>query len=282
MLMINNKSISHLVFANVLFFVTLAVLSAQSELIMSLPADSIKKMTGKDTADILAVIRNDSIVKIIVPADETPTAEDVDGNSYSIVKIGSQFWMAENLRTTRFNDGTKILLVENVSKWSGISSPAYCWYNNEEMQYKHNFGALYNWYAVQTGKLCPAGWHIPDDEEWKQLENSIGLSRSLTDSVGFRGTNEAAKLKNVTYHFWWRTDVEKATNESGYSALPGGGRSGSLGTFHGMPEATGWWSSTEYYSSTAWMRGLYNSSNTIMRFPNYKKDGLSVRCIKDE
>jgi uncharacterized protein (TIGR02145 family) len=257
----------------------ITALNAQSDFLISLPADSIKKITGTDTTDALAIIQNNSIVKIILPHNDWPDVVDADDNHYSVIKIGEQCWMAENLRTTKFNDGTNISLVEDVSKWSDMSSPAYCWYNNDQVQNKRDFGALYNWYTIESGKLCPLGWHIPTDEEWKQLEISIGMSNSLVDSVGYRGTNEAAKLKTYP-DLWWDIDIQEATNESGFSAIPGGVRSGYDGRFYGVNKGTEWWTSTEYKFS-AWMRGIINSSNEIRRYPDRKKDGRSVRCVKD-
>lgn len=217
---------------------------------------------------------------IIIPFEEPPIALDADSNYYAVIKIGKNWWMAENLRTTRFNDGDFIYLIEDFSKWSDTTSPAYCWYFNNEAEYKNEFGALYNWYAVETKKLCPPGWHIPTDEEWWQLENFIGMSPDLANTVGFRGINEAKKLKKYS-ELWWDKEVQEATNESGFSAIPSGARSGYNGIFSVLYKGTGWWSSTEYKASMAWMRGINNSGNTIMRLPNSKNDGLSVRCIKD-
>jgi hypothetical protein len=97
---------------------------------------------------------------------QTEIIKDIDGNSYETIKIRDQVWMIENLKTTRLNDGTPIPLVQNSLVWKQTLNPAYCWYNNDEKVNKESFRALYNWYAVETGKLCPAGWHVPSDKVW--------------------------------------------------------------------------------------------------------------------
>ncbi len=99
---------------------------------------------------------------------------DKNNNNYTVVKIGNQTWMAENLKTTRFNDGTPIPLVSDNTTWSTLSTPGYCWYNNDSVNFKDFGGALYNWYAVNTAKLAPPGWHVPTDAEWTTLTNYVG------------------------------------------------------------------------------------------------------------
>ncbi|MGB4293792.1 MAG: FISUMP domain-containing protein, partial [Bacteroidales bacterium] len=97
---------------------------------------------------------------------------DVDGNRYKVIMIGNQLWMAENLRTTKYNDGTPIPLVTDNTAWSNLTSPGYCWYDNNSTN-KDTYGALYNWYTVNTGKLCPSGWHVPSDDEWTIMQNYL-------------------------------------------------------------------------------------------------------------
>ena len=99
---------------------------------------------------------------------------DVDGNMYKTTQIGTQLWTAENLKTTKFNDGTPISNVTDNTKWESLSTPGYCWYNNDEATYKGTYGALYNWYAVKTDKLCPSGWHVPSNDEWNTLITYLG------------------------------------------------------------------------------------------------------------
>jgi hypothetical protein len=118
-------------------------------------------------------VEKTKIVEIIKP-EITDKIKDIDGNEYGIVTIGNQIWMAENLRTTKFNDGTPIPLVTNHEAWYKLNSPGYCWYDNDEKKYRDVYGALYNWYAVNTGKLCPKGWHVPSDAEWTELITFLG------------------------------------------------------------------------------------------------------------
>jgi uncharacterized protein (TIGR02145 family) len=134
---------------------------------------------------------------------------DIEGNDYTTVTIGTQTWMGENLKTTKLTDGESIPKITENAAWPNLATPAYCWYNNDETAHKKIYGALYNWYTVNTGKLCPTGWHIPSDDEWKTM-------------IAFLGGAEAGnKLQEVgTTH--WTTQNEGATNKSGFTALPGG------------------------------------------------------------
>jgi uncharacterized protein (TIGR02145 family) len=125
--------------------------------------------------------------------DSIPVTDE-DGNIYKTVKIGTQIWMAENLRTTLYNDGTPITNVTGNSQWAACSSPAYSWYNDDE-SYKEIYGAIYNWYTVNTGKLCPEGWKVPTDEEYNILEQYLGVPSDNIDDWGWRGTNEGVEMK---------------------------------------------------------------------------------------
>jgi hypothetical protein len=102
--------------------------------------------------------------------DTTTTLEDIDGNVYETVTIGTQVWMTENLKTTHFNDGSAIPLVTVGTEWESLSTPGYCWYDNDAAAYGDTYGALYNWHTVNTGMLCPAGWHVPTDADWEELQ----------------------------------------------------------------------------------------------------------------
>ncbi|MFN8240261.1 MAG: FISUMP domain-containing protein [Bacteroidales bacterium] len=144
-------------------------------------------------------------------------AVDVDGNVYKTVTIGQQTWFSENLRTTKLNDGQAIPLVTANTAWNNLSTPGYCWYNNNQAQYAVNYGALYNWYAVGTNKLCPAGWHVASDNDFKILEKSLGMSESEADAIGFRGINEASKLAGVPD--LWNTGALKSNAVFGQAAL---------------------------------------------------------------
>jgi hypothetical protein len=134
---------------------------------------------------------------------QTEILTDIDGNTYHTIKIREQVWMVENLKTTKFNDGTLIPLVSDSEVWGKISHPAYCWYNNDEKTNKNNYGALYNWFAVETGKLCPIGWHVPSDKVW--LEKAILPG-------GNRDENGAYWYLNYISYYW--TSTECSTTEA--------------------------------------------------------------------
>jgi len=196
------------------------------------------------------------------------TVTDYDGNVYPTVTIGTQTWMAENLKTTKYNDGTAIPLVTNSTEWSNLTTPGYCWYNNDEASYKNTYGALYNWYTVNTEKLCPTGWHVPTDSEWVTLTDYLG-------GISVAG----GKLKETgTTH--WKNPNTGATNESGFTALPGGYRSND-GAFDDVGYYGSWWSSTEYSTTNAYSRRLYYNYAYFYRLYYNKKLGYSVRCVRD-
>lgn len=196
---------------------------------------------------------------------------DVDGNVYQTIGIGDQVWMAEDLKTTRFNDGTPIPRVENYDEWAGLTLPAYSWYNNDSM-YREEFGALYNYYAVESGKLCPEGWHVPSDEDWISLETSLG---------GVWNAGGALKEAGTAH---WKTPNTGASNKSGFTALPGGYRSYN-GTFNWMRTYGLWWSATEksWYGGPPKViyRDLRYDGQDIRRDISEKNSGLLVRCIKN-
>jgi uncharacterized protein (TIGR02145 family) len=217
--------------------------------------------------------RIDKLERIIYPPDTA--VQDIDSNIYKVITIGDQEWMAEDLRTTKYNDGTAIANVTDAAEWVSLSSPAYCWYMNDETHKIPN-GALYNWYAVNTEKLCPVGWHVPGDSEWKTLEMALGMSKNDADQDGWRGTNEGTKIKNTT---GWVSG--SGTNESGFSAIAGGLRDWDDAAFYWLGYYSHWWSSTEGDSYTAWDRDVSYTSTSIFRYPNNKNYGMSVRCIKN-
>jgi len=199
--------------------------------------------------------------------DPSPTMTDIEGNVYNIVTIGTQTWMAENLKVTKYNNDTVIPLVTG-STWENLTTPAYCWYDNDEETYKDTYGALYNWFTVNTGMLCPTGWHVPTDVEWTELINFLG------------GENVAGgKLKEIgTDH--WVSPNNGATNEIGFTALPGGYRNFD-GVFYNIGENGNWWSSTEDGMGGAWYRKIQNSIADVSRLSYMKQRGFSIRCVKD-
>jgi uncharacterized protein (TIGR02145 family) len=198
------------------------------------------------------------------------TLTDQEGNTYKTITIGSQIWMAENLRTTKFNDGTPIPLVTDRTAWSKLWTPAYSWCDNDQAKYEKNYGAIYNWHTVNTGKLSPTGWHVPSAEEWNVLINYLG-------GDAYAGN----KLKEVDTTHWGEYN-KYATNSSGFTALPAGFRDDN-GSFYNINYEGTWWSSSKHATDTLdayyyMMNSVYSGVNKISRF---KKGGHSVRCIKD-
>ena len=206
---------------------------------------------------------------------------DIDGNTYATIQIGTQVWMAENLRTTRYRNGDPIPNVTDKGKWGGLSSGAWCHYENDP---KHEvpYGKLYNWYTVNDPrKVCPAGWHVPTDGEWQQLEAALGMPASeLGQKNEFRGyaQNVRGKMKTTTL---WESPNTGATNSSGFSGLPGGYRYPNGGTFHNLGSNGSWWSASESGTEYAWSRSLFYNSAGILRYNYSKRDGFCVRCVRD-
>jgi len=197
----------------------------------------------------------------------TSSVSDVDGNTYSTIIIGSQVWMAENLKTTKLNDATVISFSSSKSNWGSLSA-AYCWYNNDYSN-KNTYGALYNWYGVNSGKLCPVGWHIPTNSEWAILSNYLS-----GNSVS------GGKMKESGTAHWLSPNIG-ATNSSGFTALPGGIISTGAGGFNNIGSLGVWWSSTETDSNTSSHINIYNSGSDILQGSSSKPNGFSVRCLKD-
>lgn len=228
---------------------------------------------------------------------ETGTVNDYDGNTYKTVKIGTQWWMAENLKTTHFSDGTDINFIENPIAWDNLtlSDKAFCFYN-DSLSYAGKYGAIYNWAAAMNGAessettpsqvrgVCPDGWHLPSDPEWIVMEMQLGMSYEEAWLLGWRGTNEGTKMK--AKEGW--NENGNGTNSSGFSALPAGIRSNN-GLFSDAGKITHFWSTTEYINITsyAFNRQLnYNHSGVgwfyASHYYGYPKDfGFSVRCVKD-
>lgn len=207
---------------------------------------------------------------------------DIEGNTYNIVTIGAQVWMAENLKTTRLNNNTAIPVVTDNLAWATATSPAYCWYGNDGPTNKPIYGALYNFHAVATGNLCPAGWHVPSEIEFQALEVTLGMSPSETSLYDWRGTNQGAQLKSTT---GWAPGLG-GTNTSGFSALPGGYRYGVTGTFNNKGDLSYWWTSTGDPVNALYRRldganfdtGLIE--NRIFKGGVVHTGGKYVRCVK--
>lgn len=219
---------------------------------------------------------NGKTTAVFNPAVSYGTVIDQDGNKYKTVTIGKQTWMAENLRTTIYNDGTAIPNITADNEWVALASDAYCNYNNTiSIDSIATFGRIYNWYAVNTGKLAPTGWHVATDTDWTELTNYLG------------GPIVAgSKLKEIgTTH--WISPNNNATNQIGFTALPGGYRY-NVGNFcnHGAFCNQGyngfWWSATESNATNAWHRNISHANSGIDRSGGSSKVlGFSVRCVKD-
>ncbi len=211
---------------------------------------------------------------------ETGTVTDSNGNTYKTVKIGEQWWMAENLRVTNYSDGTTIPEVIDDQDWRTLTTDAMCWYNSSYIQYGVDYGGLYNWHAVHKGKLCPDGWHVPTDEEWQQLERYLGMSAEEAKGLGWRGTDEGGKLKasDTTY---WHSSNPGSTNSTGFTALPGGYRNNYNGSFGFITGVGYYWTASSSNSNFAWYREFGFHENRIQRSYFDFKYGFSVRCVKD-
>jgi len=200
------------------------------------------------------------------------TVTDIDGKSYKTIQIGIQLWLAENLKTSKFNDGSSIPLITDYAQWTNIVTPGYCWFDNNDTLYKKIYGAYYNWFAVNTGKLCPTGWHVPSESDWQILVDFLGGDNNAGANLKEMGTNN------------WVLSNKDATNATGFTALPAGGRAAQDGTFTGQGYYGGWWSTAEFNTSplgVAWSWWVIGDSTAVFHSEIFKKNGFSVRCLKD-
>ncbi len=194
---------------------------------------------------------------------------DANDNVYHVVHIGTQVWLKENLiATTPIDASGDVPLVSDPTEWANLSSPGYCWYNNDA-RYKTIYGALYNWWAVSWRRLCPADWHVPSNDEWDLLIETLGGSTVAGGKMKIAGTD------------FWDSPNDGATNESGFTALPGGWRSWTDGIFMSIRGAGYWWSSTSSTETDAWGYHMYNWNGEINSNVLVKTNGFSIRCIRD-
>ena len=213
------------------------------------------------------------------------SVKDGDGNAYNTVTIGTQIWLGENLKTTKYNDKTEIPLVTDDTEWEGLTTPGYCWYNNNS-SYKNTYGALYNWYVVNTGKLCPSGWHVPSNTEWTALEDYLiangfnydgsatgnKIAKSLASASGWQISMETGAPGN--------TDFPDYRNKSGFKAVPGGYRYED-GSFRLLGIACEGWTSSSYNTDRGWQYDIDKDYSGEILGHCEKMDGLTVRCLKD-
>ena len=255
--------------------------------------------TSGDQLLYKAVSGNYSTIVTDVPTGDKTTnfkfvpCADADGNYYTVVTIGAQTWMAENMKTTKYNDSTAIPLVTDKTTWWYMNAlQGYCWYFNDANTYKNKYGALYNWYTVNTGKLAPTGWHVPTDAEWTTLGNYLTTNGYNYDG-STSGNYYAKSLSSSTYwaNFYAAAgDVAadlSANNRSGFSALPGGSRFDVFASEGGgfgaalMNGSCAFWSTSEYQTDAAWYRYLNFDGSSLGRDIGNENAGFSVRCVKD-
>jgi uncharacterized protein (TIGR02145 family) len=198
--------------------------------------------------------------------NQAQTVSDKDGNTYGTVTIGTQVWMTENLKTTKYNDNSTIALVTDNTVWSTLTTGAYCFYNNDE-SYKSTYGVLYNWYTISSDNLCPTGWHVPSSVEWLALNNYLG---------GMSVANDMLKEAGTTH---W-SSPSTGTNSTGFTGLPAGSRD-STGSFYDIFKYGYFWSSTADNLGNGWGWDLAYSCD----FQSYgyigQNTGLSVRCMQN-
>lgn len=229
-------------------------------------------MAGTAYSDQVSFTTDAEVDPIVFRSDLTyGSVSDIDGNIYKTIQIGNLTWMAENLKTTRFNDGVAIPQITLSSVWSTLETPGYCWYNNNEVTNKDVYGALYNRVTVNNGNLCPVGWHVPNREEFNDLIENVA-----------QGSDVGTKLKESGNDHWSYPNAE-ADNSSGWTALPGGFRSVE-GNFEQSLGLYGyWWLKDEQGATEGQYASLYYNSFFIDILSTYESwpNGLSVRCVKD-
>jgi uncharacterized protein (TIGR02145 family) len=212
-----------------------------------------------------ALSQIDSVIFYKAPG----TVTDNDGNIYQTIQIGNQTWMTENLKVRHYRNGDPIPNITDTAVWSTDTTGAFCWYSNDSSN-NATYGCMYNWYAVaDTRNIAPVGWHVPDDAEWTTLVNYLGNSNVA-----------GGKMKETGTAHWFSPNTG-ATNESGFTALPGGYRYTDNGSFRQTGYDGDWWSTTEEGGPYAWFRNIYYNSATSGRYYYKKQNGFSVRCLMD-
>ena len=247
-------------------------------------------LTGSFSADLTGLTENSTIYFSAFATNALGTAYgdtlsrclmqcdpvEFDGYTYETVAIGCQCWFAENLRSDQYRDGSPIAGGLDNATWSGTTEGAQAIYNSDSAAYFADYGRLYNWYAVEsTAGLCPTGWHVPTDNEWKTLEMGLGMTQGQADAIGFRGTDQGTQMKATSGWF----SPGNGSNSSGFTGLPGGFRwpDGSF-SFAG---ANGYWWSSSPSGSDAWFRFLSSDYSNVFRNDGNQRNGFSVRCLRD-
>jgi len=232
--------------------------------------------------------------EISILINEVPELIDFDGNEYNVVEIGNQWWMAENLKTTHYADGTEIPLADENLIWNILPDDyiAYTYANNNLSNEASLYGAQYTWAAAvnntistdnnpsEVNGVCPTGWHLPSDSEWMELEEYLGITN--LDGLGPRGTNEGSQLAGSINLWTPGVLIDNASfGASGFNALPGGRRDKEL--YLSLNVSTNFWTATESDISTSIERIIiYNESGVVRVNNRSKKNGYYVRCVKDD
>ena len=204
---------------------------------------------------------------------------DIDGNLYHTIIINGREFMSENLRTSRYNNGDPINKATDADAWLLSGSGSYCWMEDDSTANEVLYGKLYNFMTIANGNVCPTGWHVPCDDEWVELEMSLGMDEGILYDIGWRGDNQGGMLKSTGTEYWLSPNAG-ATNQSGFNALPAGYRGGD-GIFQDVGSNTYFWSMQETgYSSHAWSRSLSNTETGVLRDTIEFSKGASIRCIK--
>jgi len=211
---------------------------------------------------------NDSIKVLLVVPNYT-SVTDYEGYEYNAVKIGEQVWLDENLRTTHYTDGSNIESGYDIFDLSTETEPQY-WFNyDNDLSLGNIYGKLYTWYVINNGNICPESWHVPSDLEWTALTDYLGGASIAGDKL-----KEAGLLH-------WDSPNTGATNETGFTALPGGGRTQNIG-FYTDKVAGYWWTSSEGSPNEAFLRAMFNDFTSVHGNDTNKKHGFSIRCIKNQ
>jgi uncharacterized protein (TIGR02145 family) len=202
---------------------------------------------------------------------------DQDGMIYKTIVIGTQEWMAENLKASHYRNGDLIAEITDSATWVGLTSGACCWYNNDSAVYDCPYGKLYNWYAAADSRnVCPSGWHLPSDAEWNILIEYLDPVFDPSAS-GQQSLIAGGKMKSIGTQYWLSPNTA-ADNSSGFSGLPGGA---SIGQTRGVGGSVTWWSSTQVGNSHARYRDLLFTTGNVRRDYDLKYVGYSVRCLRD-
>ncbi len=256
-------------------------------------------LTGIDSAGIYTLTLTDAIDRVLIDTfyvRHFDTITDLrDDKVYKIVKIGSQWWMAENLNATKYSDGTSILHVTGNSNWGNLSGDqkAYCYYDNSDSAYATKYGALYTWGGAMNGAgsdtanpgsvqgVCPNGWHLPSDNEWKQMERHLGMNKAEADGTGNRGTDQGSQLAGGSQE--WENGAltsDAKFDITGFTAIPSGKRY-QTGLFYEANQGGFWWTSSLDGQGYALYHDIWYSNKGVSRGNTTKTQGHSVRCVKD-